>query len=205
MRVHCFALALVLLVNAVTAQRPDTLPPPRELSVLGITNGSIIALKTKYEPALSRGQGYLTVCNNCHPEIRSVATHHGTTKDTSQSQFRVTVYPYNEWGYPVISLENMDNHQYLAHTESSINQRRVDYGTFDPNGHMEFCQWAAVVVTSGQENYLALMNPIPSRHPQPQFVKLCHGCIITDNYILDFSYDSGANLQDYQLYTVEKV
>ncbi|KAK3818964.1 MAG: hypothetical protein J3Q66DRAFT_400438 [Benniella sp.] len=202
-----FILALVLLINAVIAQsnipRPATLPPPRDLSVLGITSGSIIALRTMYMPALEKDQGYLTECDQCHQDHDKLATYHGTTRFATPSQFKVEVYWSNSWGYPTITLQNMYSQEYLTIASSSTGGA---YGSFTKNDKYFMSRWAAVVVTYDEKNfYLALMDSIPGMLNDPHFAKLCDGCLTGGEYVLDLAPENGAGLRDYHVFAVERV
>jgi hypothetical protein len=199
MRFHLIALALTLLIGALNTVNALTKPLPRPLSLLGIKNGSVVALRNNWPAAFQAG-GYLSLCNDCPEKHSQLATHDSKSKDNTWSQFRIEFVKKSKNGYQLVQLKSVWGNSYLAVNKKTRDHRIV--ATFERTASSSRTKWWAMVVKKDGKKYLALM----SDYHKGQTVKLCETCWQSEGRrYLTISEDSEDNWESYHLYTVEPI
>ncbi|KAK3817528.1 MAG: hypothetical protein J3Q66DRAFT_400869 [Benniella sp.] len=200
MRFHLIALALTLLIGTLNTVNALTKPLPRPLSLLGIKNGSVVALRNNWPAAIQGGQGYLSLCNRCPKPTSQSATHTGGSKDNTWSQFKIEFVKKSKNGYQLVRLKSIWGNSYLA-----VNKKRRDsrvVATFERTASNSRAKWWAMVVKKDGKQYLALMSDYHKGHT----VKLCETCWQSEGRrYLTISEDAEDNWESYHLYTVEPI
>ncbi|KAK3817523.1 MAG: hypothetical protein J3Q66DRAFT_430976 [Benniella sp.] len=198
MRFHLIALALTLLIGALNTVNALTKPLPRPLSLLGIKNGSVVALRNNFPAAIKKNRGYLSLCNGCYENPSQLATHTGNWKGNTWSQFRIEFVKKSKNGYQLVRLKNLWGNSYLTVNKKPRDGQNV--ATFERTASSPRAKWWAMVVVRGGKRYLALM----SNYHKDRAVKLCKSCWKKeDRDHLVISKDRRENWKSYHLYTVE--
>jgi len=180
------------------------LPNPKSgsLADFGVKDGSIIALRNNYGPALNKGRGYLSLCNECSDFAKQIATHSGDSKKNTWSQFKVEFLKKEDRGYQLINLKNVWGNNYLSVCRDCA--PGIHIGTFTDDPKVGATQWWAAVVEDEKtkKKHLSLMTEYGQMRYQTG--KLCETCFPGGRDEFTVSKDSGP-LESYQLYTVEKI
>ncbi|KAK3817524.1 MAG: hypothetical protein J3Q66DRAFT_340150 [Benniella sp.] len=196
MRFHLIALALTLLIGALSTVNALTIPFPRPLSFLGVNDGSVVALKNNLPGA--KHQGYLSQCDGCPEKPSQLATNDGNSNGNPWSQFRIEFVTNDKNGYQLVRLKNIWSDKYLAVDKKPRDGQ--DVATFEWAACSPRTGWWALVVVRDGKPYLALM----SDYLKGRAVKLCKSCWKKeDKDYLVISKDRKENWKSYHLYTVE--